>query len=157
MDYRVPVRDNTYCMSVYDDWEKAQTLHNFLELSGNGYDLPSTLTFESGDKILILKGRELIVRQEFSLSVSLGVHEAIVCEAVSYYIAGTYLNCQNKDPDFFRIFEERFTLQPALPFSPKEIEQNLLTSEYFSNNIEDYFQITPQFHQIFVTRNKVLE
>jgi len=74
LEYRVPVQDNVYCMGVYDDIEKYESLHHYLDFTEDDDILPSTLTFESGDTILLLNGRKLVVQQEFTLSVPLGLH-----------------------------------------------------------------------------------
>jgi len=152
LEYRVPVQENVYCMGVYDDIEKHESLHHYLELTTDGSYLPSILTFESGDTILLLNGRKLVVQQEFTLSVPLGLHEAIILEAVSYYIAGSYLCHRNKDPNFFRIFEQRFRLYPSLPFTEKEIAKNVLASDCRGATIEEYFQIDKQLRKTFVSQ-----
>jgi len=153
IEYCVPVGDMP-CMSFYSDREKALSLHRLFEFDGDVFSMPSTLTFEVGDKILLFDNREIIVREQFSLSVRLDFHEHFVSEIVSYFVMGTYLHYQPKDPDFFTAFNRIFTIQETTPFTKQEIEQNILADEEYGDNIEDYFTIPPETRQTFLTSTK---
>jgi len=149
LEYHVPVGD-AYCLSVFSDWKKALSLHTLFEFDGAIFSMPSTLTLESGDKILLFNKRGIIVKEPLILSVVLDYHEHLIFEVVSYFIAGTYLNYQSKDPDFFTAFDRVFTIHEATPFTQQELEQNVLAEETFGDKIEDYFTIAPEIRQTFI-------
>ena len=150
LEYSVPARENTYCMSIYADREKALSLHKVLQLEDTSYELPSLLTFEPGDKILLFHKREIIIQKGFSLPTQLGAHEAIIFEIVSYYVAGAYLHYRQKDPTFFRAFDQTFSITGTKPFTREEINQNVIATDLFGN-IETYFKIDPKTRQTFLT------
>jgi len=152
LEYHVPPKQNVYCMGVYDDRKKSLSLHKIFNFDAMGFALPSLLTFESGDKILLFQERELVVSREFTLSVELWLHQPLVFEIVSYFIAGTYLNHQQKDPDFFRAFNEIFPSSKTMSFSRDEIEKYVLETELYGGKIADYFKIEPKTRQIFLDR-----
>jgi len=152
LKYVVPVLPSSYCMSVYDDRKDVSSLHHHLEIDGKTSKLPSQLTLEKGDNILLLNERQLTVKIGFQVEVELGFHEAFLFEIVSYFIAGSYLNREKEDPDFFRSFKETFTLHKPESFTHQEIEKHVLTSESFGDTIEDYCHLDSKTRQTFLSR-----
>jgi len=138
-------------MNGYGGGDNALSLRTLFQFEGEAFSMPSTLILEPGDKIRLYEDRDIIVKEPFSLLLPLESYEHFVFDVVSYFVTGTYLRFQNKDPDFFTEFNRVFTLSGDLPFTTKEIVQNVLAEDpLIGDKAEDYFSISPQTRQTFL-------
>jgi len=150
LEYCVPARKNTHCMSLYDFGKDTLSLHHLLEINDIESSLPSLLVFERGDTIKVFNGRVLTVKKGFSLPINLGYHKHLIFEIVNYYIMGRYLKKRNEDPDFFIAFKAVFSLSGAWTFTKREIKKNTTETQLFGDRIENYFRIETESREIFL-------